>query len=170
MPRISVLEQELDCCLRKYSCKRPARQMATHKASPHSWGPPLCRGTYCFHGVGSPSPHLHMFNSKCVWSSDSNATSSLKPPSSAPDGRGFIACVAEHYMWTFLYQGHSSVYPCCLQNLAIFRLISEFHSESYAGDGFLTASTYCQITVVGGRLLHATIQGSMILPRAEAWI
>lgn len=68
-----------------------------------------------------------------------NATSSLKPPSSAAAGRGFISCLPKALYYANLSLSVKInlsllVYQCGLQNPAVIRFASAFHSESPTGN------------------------------------
>lgn len=106
-------------------------------------------------------PSLHMLNS------GSKATSSLKLPSNFPTGRGFISCLPKA-LYASLSLSELSVCLCCLQNPPIIRLVSASHTESDIEN--VSLDCIRQVPVPRGRVLHVTIQGSVILHRTEALI
>lgn len=100
-----------------------------------------------------------ILNSKCASSSDSNATSSSRPLSSAPSGRGFTSCAPRALYVDFSLSGRS-VLPLCP---AVLRLNSAFHSV-------LPGKRICHILIVpdssGTRQVPDGItQGSMTVHR-----
>lgn len=105
-----------------------------------------------------------MLNSKCALSSDSNATSSSRPLSGAPSGRGFTSCAPRALSVDFSSSGLFMLPP----SPAILRLNSAFHSV-------LPGKRICRIPIVpdssGTRQVpDGTAQGSMIVHRTEAWV
>lgn len=133
MTCISVPEQETEGCLRRraWTSKGPAGQMAKRGwGAHHTLWLLLCASTVWV-------ILYSMLNSQCALSSDSNATSSLRPLSGAPAGRGFAPCAPRALYVDFSLSGLLVLAP----SPAIVRLSSPFHSV-------LPGKWICRIPIV----------------------
>lgn len=156
-----VLEQALDAALGNCSGTGP-RQVA-NRGGLTALRPLLCASGQAASMVQVLLPtSLHMLNS------GSKATSSLEAAFQFPQLEGASSpAFPKHSMQAFSYQSYQSA---CVASRTppIIRLVSASHTESDIEN--VSLDCIRQVPVPRGRVLHVTIQGSVILHRTEALI